>query len=124
MASPLAADGNFRHAPRLEHGRESLLQVALQDDRIALDDAATAERLLELAAPGLELARRQRELLDHGDFLAAALLALEANDRARRAAGRLGLLGRGPGRQLIAKLRELGEWGLLPGHGGSLHSAR
>ena len=51
----------------------------------AIDGAAAAEGLLELAAPRLELCRRERELLDDRRLLAAAALALHAHDRPRRA---------------------------------------
>src|SRR5438874_2592828 len=121
MASRLAADGDLGDAARFEHRRESLLEIALEHDRVALDDATAAERLLELAAPDLELARLQRELLDHGDLLAAALLALEAHHRARRPA-LLGHRRRRSGRERVSQFFELGERGLLRRHRFSLHS--
>src|SRR5262249_34122337 len=99
-----------------QHGRESLPQVALQDDQGAIGRTTAAERLLELAAPALALLAAQPELVHDGDFLAAASLALEPDHgprgwwrRLRLRLRRLGLR-----RHLVAKCLEHDERILLP----------
>src|SRR5439155_2516408 len=76
-----------------EGRRGALALVALQDDRVALDGAAAAEGVLEVLEPDLEVRRLEIELLDDGDFLAAAALALHAHDGAGRSFCRCGWRG-------------------------------
>ena len=84
-------------------------QIALQHDRVAIDRAAAAERLLELATPAIELRAAQPEFLDDGHFFATSLFALEPHDCTRgplrdRCDGRWGVTGG----ELIAQLLERG----------------
>jgi hypothetical protein len=50
-------DCHLRDALVGQHGGHAGAQIALQDDQIAVHRAPAAERLLELAAPRLELGR-------------------------------------------------------------------
>ena len=66
-----SADGDLGDPARGEHRRQPGAQVALQHDRLAVDRAAAAERVLEGATPGLELGRAQAELVDDRDLFSA-----------------------------------------------------
>src|SRR5689334_22905891 len=83
MRGRRSADGDLADALGGEDSGDARAQIALQHDRLAVDCAAAAERLLELAAPRLELLFGEAQLLDDSDLLAAAALALHANDGAR-----------------------------------------
>src|SRR5207253_6121118 len=63
--------------------------VALQDERLLFDRAAAAEGILQFFPQVLDVGPFQAELLDDGDFLSAAALALHADDGARRSLFRL-----------------------------------
>src|SRR5205807_1551539 len=72
--------------------RNPLALIALQHQRAALDRAAAAEGVLEGLEPDEQLGWFEIELLDHGDFLAPATLALEAHHCAGGTFRRRGVL--------------------------------
>src|SRR5690606_24191268 len=75
-------DDHSAHALALEQRGQPAALIPGEDQRVALDSAAAAERALELPRPRVELLGREAQLLDEGGLLAAATLALVANDRA------------------------------------------
>src|SRR5262249_53542636 len=106
LATRSAGDGDGADAHLRQHIRKPFAEVALHDDRVAFDGTTAAELLLQLGAPAVELGWREPELLDHGHFFAATLLALESDDCSRRTfrrrCRRIGLLG--SRWQLVAQL--------------------
>src|SRR5205814_8105239 len=80
----LLPDAHPPHPARCEDLRQPLALISLQHDRALLVDAAAAEGALQGGQPLAELTRSETQLLDDGDLLAAAALALESHDGARR----------------------------------------
>ena len=62
--------------------------IALQDERVALDDTSTAELSLERLEPGRAIRRRDRQVFDDRDVLAAAAGAFEPDDGTRNGSRR------------------------------------
>ena len=72
----------FQESPNLWVGsaiNNARTKITLQHDRVSVDNAAAAERLLELLAPLLEQFRRELELLDHRRFFPAAACSLHSH---------------------------------------------